>query len=61
MIITEKQLLVLLDILKDSFKGSIEIDNQFSLARKQRMELYEIIMNQQDFHILRKKKAMCLS
>lgn len=47
MIITEKQLMVLMDILKDSFKGSVEIDNQFSVERKQRVALYEIILNQQ--------------
>ncbi len=47
MIITEKQLLCLIDILKDSIKGSIEVHGQFTISAQQRVELYSEILNQQ--------------
>lgn len=43
MIITEKQLLLLLDVLKDSVRN----DGIFSIIQSQRRALYEAIMNQQ--------------
>lgn len=46
MIITEKQLLCLIDILKDSIKGPIEVSGQFTISVKQRVELYSAILNQ---------------
>lgn len=46
MIISEKQLLCLIDILKDTLKY-IEMDGQFSISRSQRHELMTAIINQQ--------------
>ena len=46
MIITEKQLLCLIDILKDTIKY-MELDGQFSISRSQRHELMTAIINQQ--------------
>lgn len=45
MIISEKQLLLLIDILKDSVK--LNIDNQFCISFEQRVELYRVILKQQ--------------
>ena len=46
MIITEKQIVLLLDILKDSLRG-IQVQGQFSILYESRKELYLEIMNQQ--------------
>ena len=45
--ITEKQLICLFDILKDSVSSGIELSGQFALSRIYRHKLYEDIMNQQ--------------
>ena len=46
MIISEKQLFCLIDVLKDSLKD-VQIDGQFAISRLQRNELYANILNQQ--------------
>jgi hypothetical protein len=46
MIITEKQLICLMDILKDTLRG-ITLSGQYGINHEQRRELYEIIINQQ--------------
>ena len=46
MIISEKQLLFLIAILRDTL-GVIEIDKTFSISRENRRALYQDIVNQQ--------------
>ena len=46
MIISEKQLLFLIAILRDTL-GVIEIDKAFSISRENRRALYQDIVNQQ--------------
>lgn len=45
--LSEKQIMCLIDILKDSIKGTVEIAGQFSISAEQRRELYSVILNQQ--------------
>lgn len=47
MIITEKQLLCLIDILKDSLIFNMKINSQFSIPLEQRIKLMQIILQQQ--------------
>lgn len=47
MIISEKQILCLLDILKDSIKIGVEISGQFIISHEQRRDLYQDIISQQ--------------
>ncbi len=58
MIITEKQLLCLIEILKDTlpFCGS----NSFDITQKQRYELYSTIINQQSDKLIDIKDNKCL-
>lgn len=44
MIISEKQLMCLIDILKDSLRIN---SDQFTIELNQRRDLYEVIVNQQ--------------
>lgn len=53
--ITEKQLLCLVDILKDSFNSQIEISSQFTITRGHRVSLYSAILNQQSDRIIEVK------
>ena len=46
MIISEKQLLFLIAILRDTF-SILEIDKAFSISRENRRALYQDIVNQQ--------------
>ncbi len=55
MIITEKQILCLLDVLKDSIKRSISITGHFSISHEQRTELYSVILNQQSDKLIEVK------
>ena len=47
MIITEKQIILLLDVLKDTLSGSVELTGQFNISLEQRRILYEMLINQQ--------------
>jgi hypothetical protein len=51
MIITEKQLLCLIDVSKDSLRVNVEVPGQFLLRFEQRRDLYEEILNQQSAQI----------
>lgn len=46
MIITEKQLICLMDVLKDTLHATL-FDKDFSIDHEQRVELYGCIINQQ--------------
>ena len=46
MIISEKQVLLMLTILRDTF-SILEIDKAFSISRENRRALYQDIVNQQ--------------
>ena len=47
MIITEKQIILLLDVLKDTLSESVELTGQFNISLEQRKKLYEMLINQQ--------------
>jgi hypothetical protein len=55
MIISEQQLVFLMDVLKDSIKGAIDISGQFSVSFRQRVELYAQILNQQSDKLIEVK------
>lgn len=46
MIISEKQVLLMLTILRDTF-SYLEIDGAFSISREDRRKLYQDVLNQQ--------------
>ena len=47
MIITEKQIILLLDVLKNTLSASVELSGKFNISLEQRRKLYEMLINQQ--------------